>query len=306
MQKITKSINTHKIEKTTVFDLLLYIIFTIFVFFCVYPFYYLIINTISANDISEKGSILFYPVKIHFTNYIDAMKIPGLLHAAVISLGRTILGTCGTLIGSAFLGFMFTQEDMWARRFWYRFTIITMYIGAGIIPWYITMMNLHLTNNFWAYVLPAIVQPFNIILVKTYIESTPKELQEAARIDGAGILRIFSSVVMPISKPILATVTIFSAVGQWNSFQDTLILMTDEKYYTLQYVLYQYINQSNSLAALIKNGVSNTSLQSVATTQTPTSVRMTVTVMVVIPILLIYPIFQRFFVKGIMIGSVKG
>jgi putative aldouronate transport system permease protein len=249
---------------------------------------------------------MFLPKKIHFQNYTDVIKIPGLTHAALVSVERTVLGTCGTLLGSAFLGFMFTQEDLKGRRFWYRYTVITMYIGAGLIPWYITMMNLHLTNNFWAYILPAIVQPFNIILVKTYIESTPKELQEAAKIDGAGTLKIFSRIIIPIAKPILATVAIFSSVGQWNAFQDTLILMTDSKQYTLQYVLYQYINQSSSLAALIKNGVGDAVIQNIARAQTPTSVRMTVTVIVVIPILVVYPIFQKFYVKGIMIGSVKG
>ena len=143
---------------------------------------------------------------------------------------------------------------------------------------------------------------------KRYRENTPIALQEAAEIDGAGILRIYAQVVLPISMPILATVAIFAAVGQWNSFQDTLMLMTNQDLYTLQYTLYQYINQASSLAKLIQStgGTINESVISAATQQTPTSVRMTVSVVVVLPILLVYPIFQRFFVKGIMIGSVKG
>ena len=153
---------------------------------------------------------------------------------------------------------------------------------------------------------PTIVQPFNIILVKTYIENIPKELQEAAEIDGAGILRVFWQVMLPITKPILATITIFAAVGQWNSFQDTLLLMTNEKLFTLQFILYRYINQASSLSALIKNTSSTQMLQSLATAQTATSVRMTVSVIVVIPILCVYPFFQKYIVKGVMIGSVKG
>ena len=196
---------------------------------------------------------------------------------------------------------------MWKRKLWYRFVILTMYFNAGIIPWYITMKNLHLTNNFLAYVLPALVSPFNIILVKTYVESTPKELQDAAEIDGAGTLRVFASVVLPIIKPILATVAIFTAVGQWNSFQDTLLLMTDTKLHTLQFVLYQYINQASSLASLLTSNAGSEAIQqALSTAQTATSVRMTVTIIVVTPILLVYPFFQRFFVKGIMIGAVKG
>ncbi len=291
-----------------VFLFFLYVFFLLFTLICVYPFYYLIINSISANDVSARGDVMFYPIGIHFQNYVDVMKIQGLGQAALISVGRTVLGTLCTIIGSSFLGFMFTQEKLWRRKFWYRFTVATMYFSAGLIPWYITMMNLHLTNNFLAYILPAIVQPFNIILIKTYIENTPASLQEAAEIDGAGVLRIYAQVIVPISMPVLATVAIFAAVGQWNAFQDTLMLMTDQDLYTLQYTLYQYINQASSLARMIESsgGSISDSVIAAATQQTPTSVRMTVSVVVVLPILLVYPIFQRFFVKGIMIGSVKG
>lgn len=290
------------------FQFVLYAVFGLFTLICIYPFYYLFINSISANNLSARGKIFLLPQGIHFENYVQIIQLPGLLHAAWISLFRTVLGTLGTVLGSAFLGFMFTQENMWCRKFWYRFTIATMYFSAGIIPWYLTMNNLGFTNNIWAYVIPAVVQPFNIILVKTYVESTPKELQEAASMDGAGILQIFRRIILPLSKPILATVSIFAAVGQWNSFQDTLILMTKEKCYTLQFILYTYINQASSLAQAIKSGqgISGAQIADLTRTQTTTSVQMTVAIIVVFPILLVYPFFQRFFVKGVMIGSVKG
>lgn len=297
-----------KIGKVSALDVFLYIIFGIITFLCVYPFYYLIINTFSANNLSANGDIMFWPKQIHFSNYREVFKIPGLINASIISVSRTVIGTILVVFASGFLGFMFTQEKMAGRAFLYRFTIITMYFSAGIIPWYITMSNLKLTNNFWAYIIPSVVSPFNIILVKTYIESTPKSLQEAAEIDGASIVAIFWKVIVPLCKPILGTVAIFSAVGHWNSFQDTLILMTNDKLYTLQYILYKYINQASSLASLIKTnqGALSNIMSSVATQQTATSVRMTVSVIVVFPILLVYPIFQKFFVKGIMIGSIKG
>ena len=288
-----------------IFNIFLGLFFTLFTLICIYPFYYLIINTISANDISANGQIMFLPKGIHFQNYIDVFKSPDLASAALVSLGRTVLGTIGAVLGAAYLGFMFTQQKMWARKFWYRFTIITMYFNAGLIPWYITMRNLHLTNNFLAYILPAIVQPFNIILVKTYMESISPALQEAAEIDGASVMKVFMKIMLPLAKPIMATIAIFAAVGQWNSFQDTLILMTKPALYTLQFLLYQYINQASSLAAMIKNGTV-ISTSSLATMQTPTSIRMTVSVVVILPILLVYPFFQKYFVKGIMIGSVKG
>ena len=280
--------------------------FVIFTLICVYPFYYLFIQTISSNDLSARGFVTWYPKEMHLDNYFQVLKIKGLSTAAIVSVERTVLGTIATVLGSAFLGFLFSKRKMWARSFWYRFVVITMYFNAGIIPWFIIMMNLHMTNNFWAYILPAIVSPFYVILAKTFIESIPESLQESAEIDGAGILTLFWRIVFPLIKPIAATIAIFAAVGQWNSFIDTVFLMTDKAYYTLQYVLYKYLNESNSLAAIIRSSQGNTANIDLSNLQTATSVRTPVSMIVVIPIMLVYPFFQRFFVKGIMIGSVKG
>lgn len=289
------------------FSVINYVLFGIFTVICIYPFYYMVINTVSANDLSASGAINFLPKELHLSNYQALLELNGLGSAALISIAKTVIGTTFTVLASAFLGFMFTQERMWKRKFWYRFVVITMYFNAGLIPMFITMKNLHLTNTFWVYVIPTIVQPFNIILVKTYVESLPKALQEAAEIDGAGIFKTFRKIILPTCTPILATVAIFSAVNQWNSYQDTLIYITDQKLYSLQYLLYTYINQASSLASMVKNsGAAALSTSVLATQQTGTSIRMTVSVVVVLPILFIYPMFQRFFVKGIMIGSVKG
>lgn len=309
---MSKELKTKKIKyKVSIGDriisILTYVIYSIFAFVCVYPFYYIFINTISANDLSERGKIVFWPKGIHFTNYLNVMKIDGLLQATKISLARTVIGTFVTVIVAAFLGYMFTRETMWHRKLWFRMVAATMYFNAGIIPWFITMKNLGLTNNFWVYILPVAVQPFYIILCKTFVESIPKELEDAAEIDGAGTLRIFFQIIIPIIKPILATVAIFAAVAQWNSFQDTLLLVTDDKLYTLQYVLYNYLNQASSLKSLVNNSSSAEAMAaSLAHASTATSIRMTVTIVVVTPIILVYPIFQRFFTKGIMIGAVKG
>ncbi len=309
---MSKELKTKKIKyKVSIGDriisILTYVIYSIFAFVCVYPFYYIFINTISANDLSERGKIIFWPKGIHFTNYLNVMKIDGLLQATKISLARTVIGTFVTVIVAAFLGYMFTRETMWHRKLWFRMVAATMYFNAGIIPWFITMKNLGLTNNFWVYILPVAVQPFYIILCKTFVESIPKELEDAAEIDGAGTLRIFFQIIIPIIKPILATVAIFAAVAQWNSFQDTLLLVTDDKLYTLQYVLYNYLNQASSLKSLVNNSSSAEAMAaSLAHASTATSIRMTVTIVVVTPIILVYPIFQRFFTKGIMIGAVKG
>lgn len=288
------------------FNIINYTVFAILAFLCAYPFYYLIINSISSNELSNNGLINFLPRQIHLQNYRDAFSLPGLSTAMVISILRTVIGTVLTVLASALLGYMFTLRRMWHRQFFYRFVVITMYFNAGLIPMFMTMKLLHLTNNFLVYILPLIVQPFYIIMVKTFIENTPVSLQEAAEIDGAGPITIFMKIILPICTPILATVAIWAAVGQWNSFQDTLIYVTDQKLYTLQYLLYIYINQANSLAASVKSSGNIANVQNLITRQTPTSIRMTVSVIVVLPILFVYPIFQRYFVKGIMIGAVKG
>ena len=298
-------IKTSKGDRT--FQVINILIFAIFAIICAYPFYYLIINSISANDLSASGKVNFLPHGFQLENYVKVFQLNGLGTAAMVSLGRTVIGTICTVLASVYLGFMFTQQRMWHRKLWYRFMVITMYFNAGLIPMYMTMKTLHLTNSFWVYIIPAIVQPFNIIMAKTYVESIPPALQEAAEIDGAGTMTVFAKVILPTCKPIMATIAIWSAVGQWNSFQDTLIYITDQKLYSLQYLLYTYLNQASSLATMVQQSGGNVSaVANLATQQTPTSIRMTVSVIVVLPILFIYPMFQRFFVKGIMIGSVKG
>ena len=308
MKAVIKEKRMKRTKGDILFAIINYVGFGLFTLICFYPFYYLIINSVSANDLSSNGSINFLPSQLHLENYKQVLQLKGLGLAALVSVGRTVIGTVCTVLASAFLGFMFTQERMWKRKLWYRLMVVTMYFNAGLIPMFLTMQNLHLTNSFWVYVVPVIVQPFNIILVKTYMESIPRSLQEAAEIDGAGVMKVFLKIILPTSTPILATIAIFSAVAQWNAFQDTLIYVTDQKLYSLQYILYQYINQANSLATMVKNssGGTNLNMAALATQQTPTSIRMTVSVIVVLPILFIYPIFQRYFVKGIMIGSVKG
>ena len=223
-----------------------------------------------------------------------------------MSVARTVLGTIWTVGGSAFLGYLMTKQEMWLRKVWYRLILITMYFSAGLIPWFINMKNLGFLDNFWVYVIPGLVSPYNMILVKTFIEGLPPSLEESAMLDGAGYVRSFVSVVMPLIRPILATLCIFSAVGQWNSFTDTMMLMPSGNYQTLQYLLYKYQREAESLATLIRNTQDANAIASAVTKQTSLSVQMTVAMVVTLPILLVYPYFQRYFVKGITIGAVKG
>lgn len=288
------------------FHVLNYTVFGIVTFICFFPFYYIFINTISSNDLVTKGLILWYPREIHFENYLQVLQIKALPNAVLVTLLRTVLGTLLSVVSTSFLGYAIGKRELWLRKVWYRFFVVTMYFNAGIIPWFINMKNLGLTDNFLAYII-AVISPFNLILVKTYIESMPASLEESAEIDGAGYLTIFTKIIFPLCKPIVATITIFTAVTHWNSFMDTLILMRDSSLYTLQFVLWQYLNEANSVASALRDmsGTGST-IVNPTTHLTATSVKMTISMIVVIPILLVYPFFQKFLIKGIMIGAVKG
>lgn len=290
-----------------VFSIINYTVFAIFTLICFFPFYYLCINTISDNDLVRIGAIKFIPQGIHFKNYVALRNVSDLGNSIIVSLGRTIIGTALMVGASALTGFLVTQKEMWKRSFWYRFIVITMYFNAGIIPWYLTMSMLGLTNNFLAYIIPSIVQPYNIILVKTYIESIPHELEESAKMDGAGYMTVFRKIIWPLCKPILATIAIFGAVGHWNSFTDSLILMPNApQLQTIQHKLYTYLNQSSNLAAIMKSGGSGLSATAQSNLLNAKTIKYTVSMVTIIPIICVYPFMQRYFEKGIMLGAVKG
>ena len=284
------------------FDTCVVIFFVLFTFICVFPFYYLFINTISDNNLVAGGQINFLPQGIHFRNYERILGQEELKNALVVTVSRTLLGTALMVLTSAWAGYLVTKRKMWHRSFWYRALVVTMYFNAGLIPWYTNMLMLGLTGNFLAYIIPGMVAPYNIILVKTYIESIPGSLEESAIIDGASTTKVFLKIILPLSVPILATISIFGAVGNWNSFQDSLLLMSSApKLYTLQHRLYIYLNQTTSInTEQISEQMAQNLMNNGVTT------KYTIAMITIIPILLVYPIMQRYFVKGIMLGAVKG
>ena len=290
-----------------VFNIINYSFFILFTLICVFPFYYLLINTISDNGLVAKGLINFYPRGLQFKNYYNLRNVNGLGTSFLVTLARTIIGTATSTAVSGFVGYLVTKKEMWHRKIAYRFMIITMYFSAGLIPWFTTMQMLGLTNNFMGYIVPGLVSVYNIIMVKTYIESIPAELEESAQIDGASYFTIFIKIIWPLSKPILATIAIWCAVGHWNSFQDSLVLMSGApKLKTLQERLYIYLTQSSNLAASMgtaTTGLSEAQRQEMLNTK---SIQYTVAMVTAIPILCVYPFMQKYFVKGLMLGAVKG
>jgi len=289
-----------------VFQVILYLIFTLLTLICIYPFYYILIYSLSDPAEALKNNVTFLPVGFTLDNYIRVFSLPGIFSSAVVSLSRTFLGTTLATFFTTMFAFVLTRKDMIFRKFIYRMTVATIYLSPGLIPWYITMKNLGLKDNFLLYILPYIIGAFNLILVKTYMEQLPVELQEAAEIDGAHVFMIFTKIIFPICKPVLAATVLFSAVFHWNAWTDNFYLVGKANLQTLQLTLLNYLREADNIARAMTDGTSLQSIQSVKKTLTPTSIRMTLTMVVTLPILLVYPFLQKYFVKGLLIGSVKG
>lgn len=287
-----------------IFNIIAYTIFSLLIIIFAYPFYYLLINTISDNELVNLNKVVLYPIGIHFNNYIGVLKLDRLKDAAIISVARTLIGTFSTLLFTAYAGYVFSKTEMWGRKFWYRLAVTTMYISAGMIPIYLNVKNLGLMNSFWVYIVLHLFSAYNMILVKTYIESLPPSLEESAEIDGAGYLTRFFRIVLPLSKPILATIGLFAAVTHWNNMFDTKMYITKQKLFTLQYVLYEYYEQVKSIQeTMVQNGMDPALLKELSSA---TTTRLTMTAVTVIPIMCVYPFIQKYYMKGIMIGAVKG
>ena len=290
-----------------IFDTVNFIIMIVFTITMLYP----LLNTVavSFNDGTDalRGGIHLWPRMFTFDNYKAVLRRDLMPTAAKISVLRTVIGTALMVFVSSLAGYLVTKKEMWHRQFWYRFLVVTMYFNAGLIPWYLNMSMLGLTDTFAAYIIPGIVSPYNIILVKTYIESIPAEIEESAFMDGASYWMIYRKIIWPLSKPILATIAIFGAVGHWNSFQDSLILNANSPaLYTLQHRLYIYLNQSSNLGAVVASGTSSSDASALASSFNTKILQYTISMVTIIPILCVYPFMQRYFEKGLMLGAVKG
>lgn len=286
------------------------IFITIFMLLCVYPFWNVFINSIATKEEAVRG-VYFFPKEPTFKIYKDLLYDGTFLHSVFISVSRTVLSTAGCVVFSSMFAFLITQEDLPHRKLIYRYAIITMYVSGGIIPWYLVMKIYGLYNNFLVYVLPNLLGVYYCILIKTYIESLPQSLLEAARIDGASFFTLFFKVVFPLSKPILATVALYQAVGQWSSYQDNYLLVQRADLQTVQMTLFNYINNAEAVARAMQQAVQSGAnivdiAQDNANNATGDSVRNATTVMSMLPIMMVYPFLQKYFAKGIMLGAVKG
>ena len=290
-------------------DVIIYVAFGLLALICIFPIYYIFINSISNNDAVARGDVMFWPVGIQFQNYLDILDQPDIGSAVWTSLSRTFLGTFLSLLCTSFIGYAFSRQELWHRKLWYRMLTMTMYFSAGLIPSFLNIRMLGLYNTYWVYIIPGLISVYNMILFKTFVESIPASLEESADLDGAGYLLKFFKIVLPLCKPIIATLCIFSAVGHWNDYMTTVYYIQDRKLFTLQFLLYDYMNKSNKLAQMIKEmggQLNSTAISAAMNAINPTSVKMSVAMVVTLPVLCVYPFFQKYFVGGIMIGAVKG
>lgn len=266
-----------------------------------YPFYYLLINTISDNEKVNLNEVILYPIGIHFQNYIDVFKLDKFVGATLVSVARTVVGTLLMLFLTSYTAYFFTKQEMWGRKIVYRLVIASMYFSAGMIPVYLNIKLLGMLNTFWVYVIPSALSVYNMVLIKTSMEAIPGSLEESAELDGAGYLTRYFRIVLPLSKPILATVGLFTAVNQWNAVFDTKLYILDSKLHTMQFVLYEYYNQVKAIQDMIQAGELTTN-----ETASTLAVRLTMTAVTMIPIICLYPFVQKYYLKGIMVGAVKG
>ena len=293
-----------KIKSTTsdkVFTVFNTIIMVLFVVITLYP----VLNTLAVafNDGTDalRGGIHIWPRMWTMNNFTTVLQKENLLTGAKISVLRTVLGTLLSLFLNAVLAFIISRKEFVFQRSLSLFWVITMYVNGGLIPVFLLYKALGLTNSFWVYVIPGAISCYNMLVIRTYMNnSIPNSLVESAQIDGAGYTTIFVKIISPLCKPVYATVALFSAVGQWNSWFDAMLYnRMSDKYTTLQYELMKL------LSSVTNQGTSAEAMKNAAGAVTPTSVRAAATILTRLPIVCLYPFLQKYFVQGLTLGSVK-
>lgn len=285
--------NLHK----TWFDYFLLLFFVIILVVTLYPF--MNVLAISLNDATDTIKNINFIIPRHFTlaNYKYVFKEGGIVQPLFISIAKTVIGTLAGVICTAMLAYVLSRKDFYFNKLFTTLFVITMYVSGGLIPEYLLLMrDLKMGNNFLVYIIPGLIWVYNVILVRSFIEGLPIALQEAAKVDGANDFTIWLRIVLPLCTPVMATVALFQAVGQWNSFMDTYLYAKDLP--TLQYVLYEIMEK-----ATVK--IDPHAAEQLKTAVSPMSVRMAVTVVATVPIIIVYPFLQKYFVGGMTVGAVK-
>ncbi len=302
---MAKSFSIKSSKSDRVFDWVNYLLMFLLMIVMIYPFWNTII--ISFNDALDgiKGNIYLWPRKFTLYNYQNLLQTNRLIDAFFISVSKTLLVTLLNVFFSSLTAYILSRKDFLLKKFMTIFLVATMYINAGLIPNYFNIRDLGLVNNYLVYILPSMLGVFNVIVIRTFINGLPDSFAESARIDGAGEFRIFIQIIVPLCKPVLATVALWVAVGVWNEWFDTYIYASSKQHLsTLPYEMMKLLSSSMAQTGQIDPNIA--SQGGGAATVTPNAIRAAITVIASAPIIMIYPFLQKYFVAGLYVGGVKG
>lgn len=289
-----------------IFDVCNTIFMILLVIVTLYPFLNMLALSFNDANDSVRGDIYIWPREWTLRNFEYVFSESDVFYATFVSAARTIVGTIISVFCTAMLAYTISRPEYKLKKFISVTFIFTMYFSGGLIPNYLLIKELDMLNSFWVYIIPGIIGVFNMIVIRSFIEGLPEGLMESAKIDGAGDFITFSRIVLPLTVPALATVSLFVAVYQWNSWFDVFLYNSSTpSLSTLQYELMKMLSTTNtSSASSAADAFANA--QANKASVTPTSVRATMTIVASVPIIIVYPFLQKYFVKGMVVGGVKG
>ena len=285
-------------RKTGFFDMVNLTFFVVLSVITVYPFINAVAYSFSDGMAAYLNNVTVYPAKFTLSNYEAIFNDPNMTRAFSISILRTTMGIIIHLMVTGMASYALSKRYVIGRKYWILFFLIPIYINGGLIPYFVIVRSLHLINNFLVYVLPTAFSSYELLIMKTYFESLPPDIEESAVLDGAGMMTVLIKIIIPISAPIIATIVLFHGVFQWNSWFDAMLFVTNTRMHPLQMIL-QRILFEEMASAMTKATAART------TNVTPETIKMTALVVSMLPILCVYPLLQRYYVKGIMIGAIK-
>nr|WP_263853608.1 carbohydrate ABC transporter permease [Lapidilactobacillus bayanensis] len=268
---------------------------TLFALIILIPMWNVVISSFAGMN---SGPFIFWPNKLSLANYISVFSDKGIWQAMFISVAKTVVGVVFHLFLCSIVAYALSKRDLKGRKLYSAMGIITMFFSGGMIPTYLLIKSLGLLNSFWVYILPAMFSYYDMVILMNFFRDIPNSLEESAKMDGASDWRVFFSIIVPLSKPSLATIGLFHGVWQWNDFMTTKLYVTNEALYPLQMRLYDIIIKAQAAAS---NGLN----AQVAITTTSKGVQLATIVVTMLPILILYPFVQKYFVTGTMLGAVK-
>ena len=289
--------------KDKVFNWIIYLVMGIYAFITLLPLLFVLANSFSNPILVYRGEVGLIPKEFSLDGYANVFRHDGIIRGYLNTLMYTVIGTVIQLVLQFTAAYPLSRRDLKGKGVVNLYVVLTMFLSGGMIPTYFVVKNLQLINTIWAMIIPGCVGVYNIIIIRTYISSTISwEYQEAAMIDGAGPIKTFVSIIIPLCKPIIAVMTLYAIVGYWNSYFNSLLYLPDDKYWPLQRWLTRILINSNT--GDLGSGAGQLGQQEQA--MLSESIKYVVIVVATVPILLIYPFFQKFFEKGLMVGGLKG